>query len=107
MPVRITEEGPKIPKPKDVRSTDKFVGLSERSLLTHAVPNIRAEAYDFYCPSVKDVQKLICNNCDIMFTSAAAVKRHQRGGGCEDVIDEMDNITDEDEDEALLNCSNC
>jgi len=102
VPVRITENGPTVPKPKDAKPTDKFLGLSERCLLANMIPTITANAYDTYCPSQKDnVKKLICMKCEIQFTSAAAVTRHKRGGGCEDASIEVDDSDTEDELEVV------
>ena len=68
---------PPVPEASDRKVTDHFAGLRERIAIKDDL------AYGADCPSVeKDITRRRCQDCNIYFTSMAAVQRHQRGKGC-------------------------
>ena len=95
VPLRKEEEGPIIPTPADLKSSDRFAGLWQRL----AISNLTFETdlpYDSYCPSIKkEIVRRRCKSCKVYFTSIAAVQRHKRGNGCS-------TGRDEDEEEELI-----
>ena len=47
----------------------------------------------------KKTDKRICKACETYFPSAAAVKRHRRGGGCLGLVDVVADISENEEEE--------
>ena len=70
-------------------------------------------AYDVYCTSVeKDITNRRCQDCNIYFTSMAAVQLHRRGKDCpsrdcvyipKEVLDDVEEF-DSDDYMVILNC---
>ena len=76
-----SEEGPVVPKPSTVKSTDHYADLWQRLALT-TMQSITVP-FDNFCPSVqKDLEKRQCKGCRSYFASTAAVDRHVKGKGC-------------------------
>ena len=108
--IRKNEDGPSVPDPSDVKSTDHFAGLWQRLALSAISP--MDVAYDNFCPSLqKELPKRKCKHCNAYFTSAATVQRHTRGQCCPSlfgmpiprpavmVLDEPDDVEVDDDDE--------
>ena len=70
-------------------------------------------AYDAYCPSVEtDITRRRCRDCNIYFSSMAAVHRHRRGKGCpsRDCVhipkEALDDVEEFDSDDCLMHGDN-
>ena len=71
------EEGPIVPKPLLVKSSDHFADLWQR--LAIAARQSLIFPFDLFCPSMhNDLEKRQCKGCKRYFASAAAVTRHGR-----------------------------
>ena len=78
----LTPAGPQVPLPNDEEAWDTFPNLSMRVLLDKIV-GVPSMPRDRYCPSVqKNLERLLCPQCGIYYSSIAALKRHQRGAAC-------------------------
>ena len=100
--VPITENELSLPKPKDVKPTDKLPDLWKRMAIQPLVPKTGYSdiPYDMYCPTIqKYIAKRICKDYETYFPSHATVKRHRRGNGCPSLVDVVDSNVSENEKE--------
>ena len=83
--IRKDVDGPSVPNPADVKSTDHFAGSWQRLAMASMFPV--DGACDNFCPSLqKELPKRMCKHCKHFFTSAAAVQQHTRGEGCPSLV---------------------
>ena len=99
-PINI-EKGVSVPVKQNTKKTDKYPNHWKRLAITDLVPytGFIHMPYDWHCPSIKNINKRICKECDVYFPSMAAVTRHRRGKGCTIFPDETND--DESVEEML------
>ena len=101
-PVPVSENELSVPKPRDVKPSDKFPDLWKRMPIQSLISKTGypETPYDLYCPTIqKNIDKRICKDCETYFPSAAAVKRHRRGDGCPGLVDVAADISENEEKE--------
>ena len=101
-PVPFSENELSVPKPRDVKPSDKFLELSKWMAIQSLIPkNGYPEIlYSIYCPTLKkNIDKWICKDCKTYFPSAAAVNWHRRSDGCPGLVDVVANISENEEEE--------
>ena len=102
LPVPITEIKLYVPKPKDLKTIDKFPDLWKWITIQSLIPEIGYTEipFDMYSPTIQiDIPKRTCKDCEEYFTSGAAVKRHRKGNGSAGFLKVDDGNASENEEE--------
>lgn len=88
-------------------SIGRFLGLAQRLMLRNFCPSTswRELPFDYYYPSITNIDELVCAKCHIYFPSTAWKNRHARTCRSEAAADADENEIDEEEIDAIPDCS--